>query len=608
MHTYSHTRLRLQATQEEATLQLNSAKQELDFTKSGEDAESLVAALQDAAAAYRALHRKANGAGVRVPRSAAIVSNTTSVWSKDDLIGAQDWMTFESKGWALVEDLPELPEGFDRAYYLAQEPGDPPAEVVPVSAPPPALVSVLPVWHCVAMLAGTDCVVAFSAYPIHKEQVTRTSHSEQSVPGWFRVQRLADAWASCLQPRVLLHILSQYRRRAACARAVMSDDPFIEPEEEDGNAEEPPPPPPARSATASPSKASASTAAAAPAAELPAVAAESVTAMEEDAAGEQADGAVESAGPGEAAAASEAQAEAVPGSAAAMATDDLAGLDDLQADGGQAQKRDATAMQQGAEGVSAANKVAQAAAPGGTSLPAAVTPRVGAAAGTPSGSAKVPLDADMFTGMESAPQAAPTMPQTNISASSNAAETTPSVLAQQGSVLSVGGDTPATGMVAHQPTGSATLPANARLTNTSGTLAPEQPAAPRPSMASDHGGAGGGGEVPGAHALRPTLASDYALPTVSEGGGELAAAGVAAGDVPRASAANPFDDALMVQQGEGGPAMAAQPMPARTADGGAVAGQPVGPTHVLGGAENLPADGQVVHDSPDVYGGRADEW
>ena len=116
-------------------LQLNNAKQELDFTKTGEDAQSLIEAVQEAAAVYKSLHMKALSAGIKVPRSATIVSNQTAVWSKDDLIGAQDWMTFDNKGWALVDDLPDLPEGFERTFYLAQELGDPPAEIVPVSAP-----------------------------------------------------------------------------------------------------------------------------------------------------------------------------------------------------------------------------------------------------------------------------------------------------------------------------------------------------------------------------------------------------------------------------------------------------------------------------------------
>lgn len=113
---------------------LNSAKQELDFTKSGEDAEGLIAALQEAAAAYKALHVKALGAGVKLPRSATIVSDERAVWQKDDLIGAQDWMHFESEGWALVEELPELPAGFDRTYFLSQQAGEPPEEIVPVGA------------------------------------------------------------------------------------------------------------------------------------------------------------------------------------------------------------------------------------------------------------------------------------------------------------------------------------------------------------------------------------------------------------------------------------------------------------------------------------------
>jgi hypothetical protein len=116
-------------------MHLNNAKQELDFTKTGEDAESLIAALQESAAVYKSLHRKALAAGIKMPRSATIVSDKTAVWSKDDLIGAQDWMSFESRGWAVVDELPELPEGFDRTYFLSQRAGDPPAEIVPVSAP-----------------------------------------------------------------------------------------------------------------------------------------------------------------------------------------------------------------------------------------------------------------------------------------------------------------------------------------------------------------------------------------------------------------------------------------------------------------------------------------
>jgi hypothetical protein len=126
----------MQATKEEAMIALNTAKQELDFTKSGEDSESLVAAIQEAAAAYKALYIKAHGAGIKLPRSATIVSDDKAVWQKDDLIGAQDWMLFENEGWALVEELPDLPEGFNRTYYMAHETGEHPEEIIPVSAHP----------------------------------------------------------------------------------------------------------------------------------------------------------------------------------------------------------------------------------------------------------------------------------------------------------------------------------------------------------------------------------------------------------------------------------------------------------------------------------------
>jgi hypothetical protein len=124
----------LQGTKEEAMIALNTAKQELDFTKSGEDAESLIAAIQEAAAAYKALYTKALGAGIKLPRSATIVSDEKAVWQKDDLIGAQDWMSFENEGWALVEELPELPEGFDHTYFMAHKLDNPPEEIIPVSA------------------------------------------------------------------------------------------------------------------------------------------------------------------------------------------------------------------------------------------------------------------------------------------------------------------------------------------------------------------------------------------------------------------------------------------------------------------------------------------
>ena len=124
---------------DEAVEVLNAAKQELDFTKTGEDAEALRAALQEAAAAYKALHIKARSAGVAVPKDAAILADEEVVWAKEDLIGARDWMRFENAGWVVMEELPEVPEVFDRTYFLAQDQGDPPDAIVPVSAPPAAL-------------------------------------------------------------------------------------------------------------------------------------------------------------------------------------------------------------------------------------------------------------------------------------------------------------------------------------------------------------------------------------------------------------------------------------------------------------------------------------
>jgi hypothetical protein len=116
--------------------------------------ECLSRALQEAAAAYKSLHIKALGAGLKMPRSATIESDKTGVWSKDDLIGAQDWMAFDNKGWALVDDLPDLPEGFERTFYLAQELGDPPAEIVPVSARLPALCALCCVFSAMARLCN----------------------------------------------------------------------------------------------------------------------------------------------------------------------------------------------------------------------------------------------------------------------------------------------------------------------------------------------------------------------------------------------------------------------------------------------------------------------
>lgn len=126
----------VQNTVDEAVEVLNAAKQELDFTKTGEDAEALQAALREAAAAYKALHIKARSAGVPVPKDAAILADAEVVWAKDDLIGARDWMRFEDAGWVVMDELPEVPEIFDRTFFLAQDQGDPPDAIVPVGAPP----------------------------------------------------------------------------------------------------------------------------------------------------------------------------------------------------------------------------------------------------------------------------------------------------------------------------------------------------------------------------------------------------------------------------------------------------------------------------------------
>ena len=130
----SHLRIPLQELMEEALISLNNAKQELDFTKTGEDAESLQAALEEAAASYKALHIKACSAGVPVPKEAMIQSNEHSVWSKEDLIGARDWMKFADAGWTVMEDLPELPEIFDTTFYIAHNQSEPPDVIVPISA------------------------------------------------------------------------------------------------------------------------------------------------------------------------------------------------------------------------------------------------------------------------------------------------------------------------------------------------------------------------------------------------------------------------------------------------------------------------------------------
>lgn len=124
---------------DEAVEVLNAAKQELDFTKTGEDAEALGAALLEAAAAYKALHIKARSAGVPVPKAATILADEEVVWAKEDLIGARDWMRFEDAGWVVMEELPEVPEVFDRTYFLAQDQGDPPDTIVPIGAPRAAL-------------------------------------------------------------------------------------------------------------------------------------------------------------------------------------------------------------------------------------------------------------------------------------------------------------------------------------------------------------------------------------------------------------------------------------------------------------------------------------
>ena len=53
---HAHVGELLQELMEEALISLNNAKQELDFTKTGEDAESLQAALEEAAAALSLIH------------------------------------------------------------------------------------------------------------------------------------------------------------------------------------------------------------------------------------------------------------------------------------------------------------------------------------------------------------------------------------------------------------------------------------------------------------------------------------------------------------------------------------------------------------------------
>lgn len=134
--SHQHLEEVLQELMEEALISLNNAKQELDFTKTGEDAESLQAALEEAAAAYKALHIKACSAGVPVPKEAMIQSNEQTVWSKEDLIGARDWMKFADAGWTVMEDLPELPEIFDTTFYIAHNQSEPPDVIVPISALP----------------------------------------------------------------------------------------------------------------------------------------------------------------------------------------------------------------------------------------------------------------------------------------------------------------------------------------------------------------------------------------------------------------------------------------------------------------------------------------
>ena len=146
----------VQDTVDQAVEVLNSAKQELDFTKTGEDAEALREALREAAAAYKALHIKARGAGVPVPKDASILADAEVVWTKEDLIGARDWMRFEDAGWVVMDDLPEVPEIFDRTFFLAQDQGDPPDAIVPVSAPPCCVLGPAPL-RCVWMRCGRVC-------------------------------------------------------------------------------------------------------------------------------------------------------------------------------------------------------------------------------------------------------------------------------------------------------------------------------------------------------------------------------------------------------------------------------------------------------------------
>lgn len=115
------------ATRAVAESDLAKAKAELDFTKTGEDAEALLAALADAAAVYKSLHIKARSAGLRVPRDAIISSSDKSVWEHDDLLAAKDWIGFENAGWTLVDDLPELPEAFSATFFLSHAQELPPA-------------------------------------------------------------------------------------------------------------------------------------------------------------------------------------------------------------------------------------------------------------------------------------------------------------------------------------------------------------------------------------------------------------------------------------------------------------------------------------------------
>lgn len=94
-------------------------KTELDAARAAEDVAKVPSLLTVVASLYRDLHGECRAANLEVPMDAALASNQDLVWREDDVLGADDWTEFSNDGWALVENLPGLPDGFNRTYFIS---------------------------------------------------------------------------------------------------------------------------------------------------------------------------------------------------------------------------------------------------------------------------------------------------------------------------------------------------------------------------------------------------------------------------------------------------------------------------------------------------------